>query len=529
MKDGVLLADCLNDSFLLYAYESDNLQSHNEQVNDVLLSHPTHTQLTFTLLEEECSNLDSCFHGVTELNSVQQQDALISLALQLQSTLQDTTAASAALRHKMGIDSHFDCSSDAQELCRLQERSLQLRQGSLSLQSQLEQFFTPSICPPHKPRHCRSPTPHSLDFLPGCSLALAACNSIFGLPAEAAALNDYELLCSLSHCTMFGGVYLAQQKAASWAAPVAIKCSEKRRVSDETSHDKSNAIVESPSNEIDILRWVSMLPPTSSSAVHDFYPGQQHICRMLQTGEDSSRIYCVLEHFSGGDLQEYVQAKQRLSEVEARRIFWQLLQAIYYLHRIAKVAHLDLSLENILLDAAKLNVFVCDFGVAVRLPTSAEEAEERQAGFASANSRPGKLNYMCGEVFSGRSFFASCADIYSLGVILLRLLCGPKAFAVTRPNSSLWRMAVQEGRVDACMEVAEAELEWNSLSDAAKELIARMLCPEGRRAKVEDLIVSEWMREETELAWKKDNAVLLHLHQRQPKKFCPPTTVAKSS
>uniref|UniRef100_W5K337 non-specific serine/threonine protein kinase n=1 Tax=Astyanax mexicanus TaxID=7994 RepID=W5K337_ASTMX len=69
----------------------------------------------------------------------------------------------------------------------------------------------------------------------------------------------------------------------------------------------------------------------------------------------------VMEYASGGELYEYIQSRQRLTEEEARYFFRQITSAVLYCHTNG-VVHRDLKLENILLDQ-DLNVKLADFGL----------------------------------------------------------------------------------------------------------------------------------------------------------------------
>ncbi len=42
----------------------------------------------------------------------------------------------------------------------------------------------------------------------------------------------------------------------------------------------------------------------------------------------------VMEYASGGELYEYIQDKQRLSEEEARHFFRQITSAVQYCHKV---------------------------------------------------------------------------------------------------------------------------------------------------------------------------------------------------
>lgn len=56
-----------------------------------------------------------------------------------------------------------------------------------------------------------------------------------------------------------------------------------------------------------------------------------------------------MEYASGGELYDYVSSHGPLDETEVRRLFRQIVSAVYYFHKHG-VAHRDLKLENILLD-----------------------------------------------------------------------------------------------------------------------------------------------------------------------------------
>ncbi|XP_016421948.1 NUAK family SNF1-like kinase 1, partial [Sinocyclocheilus rhinocerous] len=81
----------------------------------------------------------------------------------------------------------------------------------------------------------------------------------------------------------------------------------------------------------------------SASLVHP------HIIRLYEVFESRERIVMVMEYASGGELYDYIQDKQRLSEEEARHFFRQITSAVQYCHKNG-VVHRDLKLENILLD-----------------------------------------------------------------------------------------------------------------------------------------------------------------------------------
>lgn len=59
-------------------------------------------------------------------------------------------------------------------------------------------------------------------------------------------------------------------------------------------------------------------------------------CVVLSVFESRERIVMVMEYASGGELYDYIQDKQRLSEEEARHFFRQITSAVQYCHKVSK-------------------------------------------------------------------------------------------------------------------------------------------------------------------------------------------------
>ena len=82
---------------------------------------------------------------------------------------------------------------------------------------------------------------------------------------------------------------------------------------------------------------------------------------------EKNHIYMVMEYAANGNLFGYLNKKGGISEHESCRLFYQVLEAIDYMHK-NDVFHRDLKVpidymepENILLDH-QMNVKICDFG-----------------------------------------------------------------------------------------------------------------------------------------------------------------------
>ncbi|XP_072716930.1 maternal embryonic leucine zipper kinase-like isoform X10 [Ciconia boyciana] len=90
----------------------------------------------------------------------------------------------------------------------------------------------------------------------------------------------------------------------------------------------------------------------------------QHICQLYHVIETSKKIFMVLEYCPGGELFDYIIAKDRLSEDEARVFFRQIVSAIAYVHSQG-YAHRDLKPENLLIDEEH-NLKLIDFGLCAK-------------------------------------------------------------------------------------------------------------------------------------------------------------------
>ena len=96
---------------------------------------------------------------------------------------------------------------------------------------------------------------------------------------------------------------------------------------------------------------------------------------------------------------------------------------VRYIHH-NEIAHLDVSLENLLL-TDDYNVKLCDFGLARR--------------FDSEVDRIGRPTYMAPEIIDskaqGQSYDARFADMYSLGVCLFVLFTGYRPYNSITSNA----------------------------------------------------------------------------------------------
>jgi serine/threonine protein kinase len=230
----------------------------------------------------------------------------------------------------------------------------------------------------------------------------------------------------------FGKVRLAWHRLAG--AKVAIKSYEKSKIKDAAQWKRVQ-------QEIRLMERLN----------HPF------IVRLLETIENSKRIHIVMEYAGGGNLCNYVKARRRLPESEARKIFLQVLLAVEYMHSLG-IIHRDIKLENVLFDSAR-DMKLVDFGfsVACRDPT------KRLKVFC------GTPSYMAPEIVQRKEYLGRPVDIWSLGVLLYACLCGCFPFVAKTYPELYKRIAAAQVRFP------------DHVSNAARDLIRRMLHPDPQK------------------------------------------------
>ncbi|CAL8335327.1 unnamed protein product [Boreogadus saida] len=157
----------------------------------------------------------------------------------------------------------------------------------------------------------------------------------------------------------------------------------------------------------------------------------QHIIKLYQVMETKNMLYLVTEYAKNGEIFDYLAKHGRLSELEARRKFWQILSAVEYCHN-RNIVHRDLKAENLLLDG-HMNIKIADFGFG-----NFFHPGEPLATWC------GSPPYAAPEVFEGQQYEGPQLDIWSMGVVLYVLVCGALPF--DGPTLPVLRQRVLEGR-----------------------------------------------------------------------------------
>lgn len=140
-----------------------------------------------------------------------------------------------------------------------------------------------------------------------------------------------------------------------------------------------------------------------------------NISRVLDYGESPAGCYLVTEFLSGGDLNERLQRGMHLQALI--KVVKDIARALDYAHAVG-VIHRDIKPDNILFRTDGTAVLT-DFGIADK----ASQASTK----TSRGTVVGTPEYMSPEQAAGRPLDGR-SDLYSLGVVLYRMLTGDLPF-----------------------------------------------------------------------------------------------------
>lgn len=139
-----------------------------------------------------------------------------------------------------------------------------------------------------------------------------------------------------------------------------------------------------------------------------------NIIKLKDVIRSNNSIYLVLEHANNGNLRDYMKAKGKLSEKEAKNIMLQIIEGMDSLIQ-SNILHRDVKPENILLHSTKEGTTfkICDFGFSKKLV-------EKDVLLQSAIGSP---QYMDLQRLSSEGY-STKSDVFSLGIIAYEMVFG---------------------------------------------------------------------------------------------------------
>ena len=206
-----------------------------------------------------------------------------------------------------------------------------------------------------------------------------------------------------------------------------------------------------------------------------------NIIKTYKISETPKKYYIIMEYCEGGELFDYIVEKERLDEFESSIFFYQLINALDYIHSKG-VAHRDLKPENLLLSQNK-NIKIIDFGLSNFFETGV-------GGLATPCGSP---SYASPEIIKGEIYDGFKIDVWASGIILFAMLCGYLPFDddeeeekeeshdkryFSQSNTNNKEEKSEDNEV-LFQKILEGKIEFpDYLSDVAIDLIKKMLVVE---------------------------------------------------
>jgi len=286
------------------------------------------------------------------------------------------------------------------------------------------------------------------------------------LPGIKMTLKDtYEIVRMLKK-TIFGTIELGFEKKTGQQVAVKISSCQKRM--------KKLEWLENPREEVRLM--------TLLNNKHEV--GSKYVIKLLFAESDQENDWTVLEFAPKGDLFDVVSSaftSGRLDVEKAKSLFIQIVEGIHFIHK-CNISHLDLSLENILISDDN-TVKICDFGLA-----------REGANFKGSCERPGKIGYMCGEIYAQKDFNGHKADVWSAGVILFILLTGIPPYEIPSVTDERFRWVLR-GYSGLTKMFRAWKIDW--IPDEAIDLLSHMLTTQEKRWTSEQVLRHPWLASST--------------------------------
>jgi len=145
--------------------------------------------------------------------------------------------------------------------------------------------------------------------------------------------------------------------------------------------------------------------------------GHPNVVQLLSVDEAEGSLFLTMEYVPS-TLLDMIGEGKRPTESELRNIFFQLLDAISFMHS-KSIVHKDIKLENILYTKGRIRLI--DFGF----------SRHFIKGERTLTDNKGSLHYAAPEIWNGLAYEGPSVDIWAMGVTVFLLTTGYFPFGGT--------------------------------------------------------------------------------------------------